>query len=132
MKILAAGGTGQIMIVGSVVWAKYFGRLQLDSITGVSLTLGVAGSALGPMPFGIARDLLGDNAAVLTGFALVSFVLALITLLFMRPRAFGRWARLKQDALVPSRTSDYPTSHTPAYVNRTARAQSGAGRGCET
>ncbi|MCP4362606.1 MAG: MFS transporter, partial [Chloroflexi bacterium] len=53
----AIGGLNHI--VNSVSWAKYFGRKYLGSITGVTTTILIAGSALGPMPLGIARDMLG-------------------------------------------------------------------------
>ena len=47
------------MIIGSVVWAQFFGSRHMGSIAGLGTTLCVPASALGPMPFGIARDLLG-------------------------------------------------------------------------
>ena len=83
--ILAGTRSGLQMVVSSVIWAKYFGRLHLGSIAGVAATLSVAGSALGPMPFGIARDIMGNYQAVLIGFAVLPLLLAVATLLFVRP-----------------------------------------------
>lgn len=57
--------SGLYRIIMSVLWANYFGRLHLGSITGVSQTIAVAGSALGPLPLGIAHDLLGNYEAAL-------------------------------------------------------------------
>ena len=82
--ILGTSG-GLAMIVGGVVWAKYYGRLHLGAITGVTSTLLVASSALGPMPFGIARDLLGSYTLILTALATLPFVLALANLVFAKP-----------------------------------------------
>ena len=76
---------GLEMTVGGVIWAKYFGRLHLGSITGLSLTIMVASSALGPMPFGIARDLMGSYTVILASFAILPFLLAIVTLIFASP-----------------------------------------------
>jgi len=76
---------GLQMIVSNVIWAKFYGRLHLGSISGVTTTLMVAGSALGPMPFGVARDLLGSYTAVLIGFAGLPFILAIAALIYCRP-----------------------------------------------
>ena len=72
--------------VSGVAWAKYYGRLHLGTITGVATTIGVAASALGPMPFGIARDALGSYSQVLTLSALLPFGLAVATLFVKEPR----------------------------------------------
>ncbi len=80
---------GLQMIVGNVVWAKYFGRLHLGSITGLTATLLVGSSALGPMPFGIARDLLGSYTLILTGLAVLPFTLAVAILLLAKPPRRG-------------------------------------------
>jgi sugar phosphate permease len=77
------GGIGALVI--NVVYANYFGRRHLGSIAGLAATVQVAGSALGPMPLGIARDLLGSYSTVLTGCAALPFALGLICLLFCRP-----------------------------------------------
>jgi len=75
---------GLEMIVSSVVFANFFGRWHLGSIAGFASTLLVGASALGPMPFGVARDLMGGYAAVLSTFAIVPFALAIDCLLFCR------------------------------------------------
>jgi sugar phosphate permease len=82
--VLGLSGSLQ-MTVSSVVWAKYFGRRHLGSITGVAALISVAGSALGPMPMGIARDLLGSYDLALTVLAIVPFVLGIVALFAQRP-----------------------------------------------
>lgn len=83
---LIAGVRGGLqLIIGNVIWAKYFGRLHLGSITGIASTVLVGSSALGPMPFGIARDLLGSYNAILIAMAIIPFGLALATLRFANP-----------------------------------------------
>jgi sugar phosphate permease len=80
------GITGSLhLTVSAVVWAKYFGRRHLGSITGVSSLIGIAGSALGPMPMGIARDLLGSYTLALTGAAALPLLLAIAVLFTRRP-----------------------------------------------
>ncbi len=76
---------GLEMLVASVVYANYFGRRHLGSIAGLAYTLLVASSALGPMPIGVARDLMGGYATVLTGCAALPLVLAVACLFFCRP-----------------------------------------------
>ena len=82
--VLAGARNGLQQIVSNVIWAKYYGRRHLGSITGITATAMVASSALGPMPFGIARDLLGSYTAILVGAALIPFVLAIVTLRYAR------------------------------------------------
>ena len=77
--------SGVEMLVISVVYANYFGRRHLGSIGGLAATIGIAGSALGPMPLGIARDLLGSYSTVLIGFAALPLVLGIACVLFCRP-----------------------------------------------
>jgi len=71
--------------VSTVVWAKYFGRQHLGSITGVASLIGVAGSALGPMPMGIARDVLGSYTPALTVLAVLPLALGIVVLTSRRP-----------------------------------------------
>lgn len=76
---------GLSRMVNSVIWAQYFGRQHLGSITGVTTTIMVAGSALGPMPFGIARDMLNSYYLVLTVSAVIPLILAAANLFFSKP-----------------------------------------------
>ena len=78
--------SGLAMTFGAVVWAKYFGRQHLGAITGVATLINVAGSALGPMPMGIARDLLGSYTTTLTLSALLPLALSGVVLCTRRPR----------------------------------------------
>ena len=78
--------SGLNRVVTSVVWAKYYGRRDLGSILGVASTISVLGSALGPMPLGIARDLMGSYAPVLTISAIFPLVLAVLTGFLRKPK----------------------------------------------
>ena len=81
------GITGSLqMTVSTVVWAKYFGRKHLGSITGIASLLGSGSSALGPMPMGIARDILGSYTQALTVLAFLPFVLSIVVLFARRPQ----------------------------------------------
>jgi len=77
--------SGLAMTVSAVVWANYFGRRHLGAITGVSALIGAAGSALGPMPMGIARDLFGSYTTALTVLAALPLVLSVVVLFARRP-----------------------------------------------
>jgi len=78
--------SGLMRTVSSVVWANYFGRLYLGSISGTSITVAVAASALGPMPFGIARDVLGSYNLALTISAVLPLILGVLSLFFDKPQ----------------------------------------------
>ncbi|MEZ4639115.1 MAG: MFS transporter [Caldilineaceae bacterium] len=72
--------------VSSVIWANYFGRRYLGSITGATTTIMIAGSAFGPMPFGIARDMMGSYNFLLNVLAVVPLALAVVALFLRRPQ----------------------------------------------
>ena len=82
--ILGAMGSLQLT-VSQVVWAKYYGRRHLGSVTGVAMLVNIAGSALGPMPMGIARDLMGSYLPFLTLSAALPLALAVVALFARRP-----------------------------------------------
>ncbi|WP_416147526.1 MFS transporter [Salipaludibacillus sp. HK11] len=58
-----ANGLGRIAT--NIIWPDYFGRKYIGSINGVGVTMGVAASSLGPLPFGIGFDLLQSYTPVL-------------------------------------------------------------------
>ena len=64
-----------VMNVASVVFANNFGRKYLGEIQGLADSIGVLGSAIGPFPFGLVRDITGSyNMAFLIGSALPFFM----------------------------------------------------------
>ena len=72
--------------VSTVVFASYFGRLHLGAISGISSTILVAGSALGPLPMALARDLLGEYDQALYFLSILPLLLAVVSLFMKRPR----------------------------------------------
>ncbi len=50
---------GLWIVAADVAGPAYFGRCHLGSIRSIGFSVGVAGAALGPLPFGLAYDLLG-------------------------------------------------------------------------
>lgn len=84
--IILGATMGLVGTVSSVIWAMYFGRRHLGSITGVTATISIVGSALGPMPLGIARDLLGSYNTALTISTGLPLLLGVVSLFVKRPR----------------------------------------------
>lgn len=72
--------------VSTVVYASYFGRLHLGAISGLSTTVMVAGSALGPLPMAVAHDIVGQYTQVLYGLSLLPVALAIVSFWMQRPR----------------------------------------------
>ena len=67
-----------------VVWPNYFGRKNLGSIRGFAMTAMVLGSALGPLPFGIAYDYFGSYNQIMIGILILP-LFAIIASLFSPP-----------------------------------------------
>ena len=76
---------GLMRTVSTVVWPTYFGRLYLGSIAGFASTISVAASALGPMPMGVARDVLGSYNATLSLLSILPLSLAVMSLFIRTP-----------------------------------------------
>jgi sugar phosphate permease len=82
---IVLGATGSLQLtVNGVAWAKYYGRQHLGSVSGVAMLVSIAGSALGPLPMGIARDAMGSYRVALTFSAILPLILAVVSL-FARP-----------------------------------------------
>ncbi|CAM4089157.1 MFS transporter [Mesobacillus thioparans] len=58
-----SGGFERITL--NYVWPSFFGRKSLGSIKGSAMTVTVLGSALGPLPFGLAYDHFGGYKEIL-------------------------------------------------------------------
>jgi MFS transporter, OFA family, oxalate/formate antiporter len=83
--IVIGATTGLMRTVSTVAWAKYYGRRHLGSISGVTSTVLVAASALGPLPMGVARDWLGTYTTTLNVLAVIPLALAVASLFVDRP-----------------------------------------------
>jgi len=77
--------TGLMVTVHGVVWATYFGRKHLGSIAGITTTILIVASSLGPMPLAIAHDLLGSYNPVLTVSVFPPLLLCVASLFFGKP-----------------------------------------------
>jgi len=83
----ASGGLGRT--IGGVAWPHFFGRRYMGSITGMTFGIVIASSALGPMIFGVARDLAGNYDTVLMVSALMPIGLGLASPLIRQPEKRG-------------------------------------------
>lgn len=66
---------------------RFFGRRHLGSLQGTGQMVAVVGASLGPLPVGLAFDLLGDPTAVLRLLALYPLACALLVLPLLRTPA---------------------------------------------
>jgi MFS family permease len=79
------GMSGAFWMIGAdVAWPQYYGRKYLGSIRGFGFGVGVFGSALGPLPFGIAYDSLGGYTPAIASL-LVLPVAAAVAVWFAKP-----------------------------------------------
>ena len=77
---------GFMSILNGVLWPAYFGRRYLSSIRGVTMMAGVIGTALGPLPFGFAYDMLGGyKEVIIASLAIQS--LTILSGIFAKPIA---------------------------------------------
>ena len=72
------------MTMFGYIWPRYFGRRHLGSIQGTGQMVGVVGASLGPLPVGMAFDLLGDANWTLRLLALYPLIAAVIALALLR------------------------------------------------
>ena len=75
------------MTMFGYIWPRYFGRKHLGSIQGTGQMVGVFGASLGPLPVGLAYDLVGNATLTLQALAIFPAVLAVLALLFLRAPA---------------------------------------------
>lgn len=68
------GAYGSQQAISAAGYAQYFGRDHLGAIRGSSFVFGIAGAALGPLPFAASIDWTGSYAAVLTGCCVLCMV----------------------------------------------------------
>jgi cyanate permease len=72
------------MVAADVAHPLYFGRMHLGSIRGVGFAFGVVGAAIGPIPFALSYDVLG-NYSVAIGALTVLPAIAAVAAIRARP-----------------------------------------------
>jgi len=88
---VALGATSAATMTNtSYVWPRFFGRKHLSGIQGTAYTVCIIGAAIGPLPFGIAYDVLGGYHEAVLWLSLLPVVFGL-AVFFTRPptRAAG-------------------------------------------
>jgi len=73
-------------IVFGVIWPNYFGRKYIGSINGIAMTMGVIGSAFGPLPFGVSYDIFGGYTEILLIMMILPFLGSIAALLSKVPK----------------------------------------------
>ena len=81
--------SGLWMVAADVAWPAYFGRRHLGSIRSVGFAVGTVGASLGPLPFGLAYDLLGGYDPAIAALLMLP-VAATVAVLFARPPSLKR------------------------------------------
>lgn len=69
----------------NVLWPNYFGRKHLGSIRGAATVFMVIGSALGPLPFGIAYDMTGSYTIAIFGMVIFTSTTLLLSFIISKP-----------------------------------------------
>jgi len=59
-------------VTTNVIWPRYFGRKYLGSIRGAATVFMVIGSALGPIPFGLAYDVTGSYQSAIIAMGIIT------------------------------------------------------------
>ncbi len=76
---------GCTMTFFGYMWPRYFGRKHLGTIQGTGQMIGVIGASIGPLPLGIAFDLVGSYQETLALLALYPAVCAVAALFLRTP-----------------------------------------------
>ncbi len=88
---VALGATSAATMTNtSYVWPRFFGRKYLSGIQGTAYTVCIIGAAIGPLPFGIAYDVLGGYHEAVLWLSLLPMVFGLAVFFTSPPtRAAG-------------------------------------------
>lgn len=79
------GAYGSQQAINAAGFAQYFGRDHLGAIRGSSFVFGIAGAALGPLPFAASADWTGSYNAILIGCCVLCLACAAGAVAVKRP-----------------------------------------------
>jgi MFS family permease len=69
----------------SYIWAHYFGRKHIGSVQGVGQMIGVFGASLGPLPLGLAFDMIGSYTEIIRLLAILPLACAVLAMFLKQP-----------------------------------------------
>jgi len=78
-------------IAFGLIWPNYFGRKYIGRIKGIAMTMGVIGSAFGPLPFGVSYDIFGGYNEILLIMIILPFLAAIAAFLAKVPEKKEKW-----------------------------------------
>ena len=84
------GAYGSQQAISAAGYAQYFGRDHLGAIRGASFVFGIAGAAIGPLPFAASLDWTGSYAAVLIGSCALSLACGAAAFPVRRPSPLAK------------------------------------------
>jgi len=79
--MLRGGANGAVNIAVDIAWPAWYGRRHLGSLRSFGMAAHLFGSAIGPLPFGIAADLFGGYPPAI--IALMALPLTMAILIFL-------------------------------------------------
>ncbi len=79
-----------LVVIGGLIWPHFFGRRYLASIRGITTTLMVIFSALGPLPLGLAYDYFGGYHEIILMMMVLPVAAGIAILFIRRPERTAR------------------------------------------
>lgn len=79
------GANGAMMIAVDLAWPAWYGRKHLASLRTFGMAAHLFGSAIGPLPFGIAADVFGGYPPAIIALMALPLTLAVLTFLVRPP-----------------------------------------------
>lgn len=83
---LRGASNGVMGIAIDVAWPTYYGRAHLGSIRGFGMAASLFGSAIGPLPFGLATELFGGYPPTIVALTLLPLMVAVAVLVIRPPQ----------------------------------------------
>jgi MFS family permease len=84
--MLRGGTNGAMTIAIDVAWPTYYGRKHLGSIRGFGMAASLFGSAIGPLPFGIAADYFGGYVPAIVALMFLPLTVAILVFATRPPK----------------------------------------------
>jgi MFS family permease len=87
--MLRGGANGAMNIAIDIAWPAWYGRKHLGSLRAFGMAASLFGSAIGPLPFGIAADVFGGYPPAIIGLMVLPLTMALL-MFAIRPPTLPR------------------------------------------